>query len=155
MSPPVLGMGAPQWLPDHGINLKSGTILDPTIRLRLASRIHFALRRNYGEDVEVSTLLRGLPEAREALWVCTASGDAELRALAQQFADVTAAAELAATKLAKAQAQAQLAAPQDTVWAQDTSGFGLTRPPTLAGEGATLAARAGWRQRMNWLRSQF
>ena len=34
--------------------------MDPTIRLRLATRIHFALRRNYGEDVEVRTLLRGL-----------------------------------------------------------------------------------------------
>ena len=148
-------MGAPGWLPDHRVNLKFGTILDSNIRLRLASRIHFALRRNYGEDVEVSTLLRGLPEAREALWVCAASGDTELAALAQQFADVTAAAELDATKLANAQAQAQLAAPQNTVWAQDTSGFGLTRPPALADDGAALAAQAGWRQRMNWLRSQF
>ncbi|MEO8057433.1 MAG: hypothetical protein ABI671_03835 [Burkholderiales bacterium] len=125
--------------------------MDPTIRLRLATRIHFALRRNYGEDVEVSTLLRGLPEAREALWVCAASGDAELTALAQQFTDVTAAAALAAAKAA----QAQVAAPQDTVWAQDTSGFGLTRPPTLADEGAAVTAPPGWRQRMNWLRSQF
>ena len=126
-------------------------ILDPTIRLRLATRIHFALRRNYGEDVEVSTLLRGLPEAREALWVCAASGDAELTALAQQFAEVTAAADLAAIKLA----QAQATAPQDTVWSQDTSGFGMTRPPVLGDESAAAAAPAGWRQRMNWLRSQF
>ena len=155
MSPPVLGMGAPWWLPDHVINMKFEPALDPTIRLRVATRIHFALRRNYGEDVEVSTLLRGLPEAREALWVCAASGDAELTALAQQFTDLTAAAERAATKLASAQAQALAAAPQDTVWAQDTSGFGLTRPPALADEGAVLAARAGWRQRMSWLRSQF
>ena len=151
MSPPVLGMGAPGWLPDHVINLKSGTILDPTIRLRLATRIHFALRRNYGEDVEVSTLLRGLPEAREALWVCAASGDAELSALAQQFNEVTAAAELAASKAA----QTPVAAPQDTVWSQDTSGFGLTRPPALTDDSAPRLAPAGWRQRMNWLRSQF
>ena len=124
--------------------------MDPTIRLRLATRIHFALRRSYGEDVDVSTLLRGLPEAREALWVCAASGDAELTALAQQFNDVTAAAELAATKAARKPG----AAPQDTVWSQDTSGFGLTRPPALAESAATVAP-AGWRQRMNWLRSQF
>ena len=125
--------------------------MDPTIRLRLATRIHFALRRSYGEDVEVSALLRGLPEAREALWVCAASGDAELTALAQQFNDVTAAAELAATKAARKPA----AAPQDTVWSQDTSGFGLTRPPALADDSAATVAPAGWRQRMNWLRSQF
>ena len=111
-------MGAPGRLPDHVINLKSGTILDPTIRLRLATRIHFALRRNYGEDVEVSTLLRGLPEAREALWVCAASGDTELVSLAQQFAEATTAA-------------------------------------ALADDGAATLAPAGWRQRMNWLRSQF
>ncbi|MDP3823230.1 MAG: hypothetical protein Q8R33_17320 [Burkholderiales bacterium] len=123
--------------------------MDPTIRLRLATRIHFALRRSYGEDVEVSTLLRGLPEAREALWVCAASGDAELTALAQQFNKVTAAAELAATM-----ARTPAAAPQDTVWSQDTSGFGLTRPPALADDSAASAS-AGWRQRMNWLRSQF
>jgi hypothetical protein len=144
-------MGAAPGLKDDGVNLKSGTILDPTIRLRLATRIHFALRRNYGEDVEVSTLLRGLPEAREALWVCAASGDAELTALAQQFTEVTAAAELAAIKLA----QAQATAPQDTVWSQDTSGFGMTRPLVLGDESAAAAAPAGWRQRMNWLRSQF
>ena len=125
--------------------------MDPTIRLRLATRIHFALRRNYGEDVEVSTLLRGLPEAREALWVCAASGDAELTALARQFAEVTAAADLVATKLA----QAQATAPQDTVWSQDTSGFGMTRPPVLGDESSAAPAPAGWRQRMNWLRSQF
>ena len=125
--------------------------MDPTIRLRLATRIHFALRRNYGEDVEVSTLLRGLPEAREALWVCAASGDAELTALARQFAEVTAAADLVATKLA----QAQATAPQDTVWSQDTSGFGMTRPPVLGDESSAATAPAGWRQRMNWLRSQF
>ncbi len=125
--------------------------VDPTIRLRLATRIHFALRRNYGEDVEVSTLLRGLPEAREALWVCAASGDAELTALAQQFTEVTAAAELAAFK----SAQKPIAAPQDTVWSQDTSGFGLTRPPALADDSTARLAPAGWRQRMNWLRSRF
>jgi hypothetical protein len=151
MSPLVLGMGAPGRLPDDAFNLKSGMPVDPNIRLRLATRIHFALRRNYGEDVEVSTLLRGSPEAREALWVCAASGDAELTALAQQFSEVTAAAALAAIK----PAQPQVTVPQDTVWSQDTSGFGLTRPPALADEASALAAPAGWRHRMNWLRSQF
>ncbi len=129
--------------------------MDPTIRLRLATRIHFALRRNYGEDVEVSTLLRGLPEAREALWVCAASGDAELVSLARQFAEATTAEARAEAKAAAAPQAAVTAAPQDTVWSQDTSGFGLTRPPAQADDGAPLLAPAGWRQRINWLRSQF
>jgi hypothetical protein len=128
--------------------------LDPTIRLRLATRIHFALRRNFGEDVEVSSLLRGVPEAREALWVCAASGDTELAALARQFTDATAAAELAAAQ-AVPLAQAQPNAPQDTVWSQDTSGFGITRPPVLADDLAPQARSGGWRQRMGWLRSPF
>lgn len=128
--------------------------MDSTIRLRLATRIHFALRRNYGEDVEVSTLLRGLPEAREALWVCAASGDTELVSLAQQFAEATTVAALADAKAAQAQA-AVAAGPQDTVWSRDTSGFGITRQPALADDSAPALAPAGWRQRMNWLRSRF
>jgi len=147
-------MGSQGWLPEHVINLKSGTTVDPTIRLRLATRIHFALRRNYGEDVEVSTLLRGLPEAREALWVCAASGDTELVSLARQFAEATTAAALADAKAAQSTG-AVGTAPQDTVWSQDTSGFGLTRPPALTDDNTARLAPAGWRQRMNWLRSQF
>ena len=48
--------------------------MDPTTRLRIATRIHFALLRHYGEDVAVSTLLRDEAQAREVLWVCEASG---------------------------------------------------------------------------------
>ena len=123
--------------------------MDPTIRLRLATRIHFALRRLYGEDVEVSTLLRGTSEAREALWVCEASGDAELVSLARQFAEANAAMALAAA----AARPAVTPAPQDTVWSQDTSGFGLTRPPALADAplGSTPEA-ASWLRPTSWLR---
>lgn len=125
------------------INPNSGTTLDPTIRLRLATRIHFALRRMYGEDVEVSTLLRGTPEAREALWACEASGDAELVALAKQFAEANAAMAAEAAK----------PAPQDTVWSQDTSGFGLTRPPALAEAPlGNNAPSASWLRPASWLR---
>ena len=125
--------------------------MDPTIRLRLATRIHFALLRAYGEDVEVRTLLRDLPEAREALWVCQASGNAELMSLAQQFADATAAASAAAIKLPLPRAVAK-AAPQDTAWSQDTSGFGLTRPPALGEAPPEFPASASWRRPMSWLR---
>ena len=58
--------------------------MDPH-RFRLATRIHFALLRRYGEDVDVAALLKGSPEAREALWVCEASDDRELVELAAQF----------------------------------------------------------------------
>jgi hypothetical protein len=133
--------------------------LDPTIRLRLATRIHFALRRSYGEDVEVSTLLRGSPEAREVLWVCEASGDAELVALARQFAEATAAANVPVVPVVPvvlvapvSQALTPQAAPQDTVWSQDTSGFGLTRPPALGEVNSEASAPSGWLRPMNWLR---
>ena len=59
--------------------------MDPTIRLRIATRIHFALLRHYGEHVDVAGLLRGQADAREVLWVCEASGHAELANLAKQF----------------------------------------------------------------------
>jgi hypothetical protein len=51
--------------------------MDPH-RFRLATRIHFALLRQYGEDVDVAALLKGSAEGREALWVCEASNDREL-----------------------------------------------------------------------------
>ena len=51
---------------------------DPTVRLRLATRIHFALLRHCSEPVGVCTLLMGGDEAREALWVGQASGQPEL-----------------------------------------------------------------------------
>ena len=40
---------------------------DPTVRLRLATRIHFALLRHCSEPVGVCTLLMGGDEARGAL----------------------------------------------------------------------------------------
>ena len=59
--------------------------MDPTLRFRLATRIHFALLRHFGEDVHVNSLLKGEGEAREALWVCEASGDPELAGLARRL----------------------------------------------------------------------
>ena len=109
--------------------------MDPH-RFRLATRVHFALLRKYGEDVDVGSLLKGSPEAREALWVCEASDDREL---------VELAAEL--KRLAKAAARpvkaVQVAdAPQDAAWARNTSGFGATLPADLDALNHTPAARA-------------
>lgn len=120
--------------------------MDATTRLRIATRIHFALLRQYGEDVEVSTLLKSGNDAREALWVCQASGDAELVSLAEQFRQAT------RHEAAARQAVAQRAAPQDTAWSQNTSGFGVSHPPELDEPGRKLSASSGWLKPMSWLR---
>jgi hypothetical protein len=98
--------------------------MDPH-RFRLATRIHFALLRRYGEDVDVGSLLRGSPEAREALWVCEASDDRELVGFAAEFKRLA----RAATRPAKPAPMAD--APQDAAWARNTSGFGATMPGAL------------------------
>ena len=59
--------------------------MDANTRLRIATRIHFSLRRHLGEGVDVAMMLKNDDYAREALWVCEALGDAELVALARQY----------------------------------------------------------------------
>ena len=112
---------------------KNGDPVDPTIRLRIATRIHFALLRHYGEDVAVSTLLGDATAAREALWVCEASGHDELASLAKQFK----AAPKPMPAIAPRRAE-QGTVLQDLAWAQDTSGFGVSRLPEAM---TTLAAK--------------
>ena len=111
-------------------------------RLRLATRIHFALRRRYGESVEVSELLRGTAQGQEALWVCDASGDLELSVWARQLRTLIAPPALPeAEPTAIGNAQARLTtslpditasepevAPTDMAWSADTSGFGMYSP---------------------------
>jgi hypothetical protein len=117
--------------------------VDSNTRLRLATRIHFALLRGFAEHVAVASLLRGGSEAREALWVCDASGDDELAGLAQRFRRATEAEE-------RLPAQRGSAA-QDLAWSQDTSGFGLSRP-LPAPTGAAPDKPGGWLHRPAWLR---
>jgi hypothetical protein len=131
--------------------------LDTTIRLRIATRIHFALLRHYSEDVSVSTLLRNEAHAREALWVCEASGVDELVELGKQF-ETASRQEARAARLRSEQAriEASIAAPhggtpQDLAWSQDTSGFGLTRPPEAIVQPAPKTAR--WLKPSTWLRA--
>jgi len=59
--------------------------VDISTRLRIATRIHFALLRQDGEDVEIGSLMKGGADAREAMFVCEASGDRELAAMARQL----------------------------------------------------------------------
>lgn len=119
--------------------------MDTSSRLRIATRIHFALLRQYGEHVEVGTLLKGDADAREALWVCDASGDAELTALARQL-------RVANRDEAKARVKAK-AAPQDAAWARDTSGFGLSRPLDLEAP-ASGFGNSNWLKPSTWLKSK-
>ena len=98
--------------------------MDPN-RFRLATRIHFALLRQYGEDVDVAALLKGSAEGREALWVCEASDDRELVELVARFK------RLATTPSRPAKTVEAVDAPQDAVWARNTSGFGATMPVDL------------------------
>ncbi len=136
----------------HHQGMSTSTLApDPTAHLRLATRIHFALLRHCGEPVGVSTLLKGGDEAREALWVCQASGNAELVALALQFMNLASAASAASV---------HRSAPQDAAWAQDTSGFGVSRPaddnePATRGHDPVKTparAPAGWLNPAHWLR---
>ena len=86
--------------------------MDSNLQLRLATRIHFALLRRYGENVPIADLLTGTGEAQDALWVCEASGDPELCTLA--------------ARLAAGSAGATEAAALDSMWATSTTGFGVT-----------------------------
>jgi hypothetical protein len=118
--------------------------MDPH-RFRLATRIHFALLRKYAEDVDVAALLKGSPEAREALWVCEACDDRELVELAAQFKR----ASKAPARPTKTPESAD--APQDPTWALNTSGFGATMPIDLDALPPVPAARTLLKP-SSWLR---
>ena len=141
--------------------------MDPTIRLRIATRIHFALLRHYNEDVAIGSLLKDERVAQEALWVCEASGHEELIALGRQFET---AARQAARAVELRQREARLtdarnashgatpqgATPQDMAWSRDTSGFGLSRLPEAAQAAqaapAATASTARWLKPSSWMR---
>jgi hypothetical protein len=120
--------------------------VDTNSRLRIATRIHFALRRHIGEDIDVASLLHDEAQAREALWVCDASGDADLMALARQFRQAQSETD--------AMAMGHAAVPQDLIWARDTSGFGLSRPLDLGESASQDPADTGWFKPLSWLRGE-
>ena len=124
--------------------------MDHNTRLRIATRIHFALLRHLGEGVDVALMLKQESQAREVLWVCEASGDPELVALGRQY-------QRAATLEDEALAAGGHAM-QDTPWARDTSGFGMSQPPehvptlTEAVTPRSADKPAGWLNPATWLR---
>ena len=54
-------------------------------QLLLATRIHHALLRHLGSGIDVGSMLAREGYAREVLYVCEGCGDAELKALGEQF----------------------------------------------------------------------
>ena len=126
-------------------------------RLRIATRIHFALLRHLGDTVEVGDILNREHQTREVLWVCEGSGDAELMSLAQQYrqalvaerAPVLPTAAAVAMPVLRPAPVAAAPAPQDAAWSQDTSGFGVSRPPETV-DGPTSAAAPRFRP-LRWL----
>ena len=130
--------------------------MDLNSKLRIATRIHFALLRHYSEDVPVSDLIRGEADAREALWVCEASGIDELVTLAQQFEAVN-AEEVLSTRTHRLNpspraSQAPRATPgaQELAWAQNSSGFGVSTPPSFLKPAAPVIP--AWLNPSSWLR---
>lgn len=119
--------------------------MDTSTRLRIATRIHFALLRHYGAKVEIGALMKAEGDVREAIWVCEASGDAELAAMARQLRlanDESSAAAAVPAPVA--------ATPQETPWSGNTSGFGVSRPVGL--DPAKAESTANWLKPATWVR---
>jgi hypothetical protein len=135
--------------------------LDPTVCLRLATRLHFMLRRHLDQEFEISVLMQGGFEARAALRLCRGSGLPELVALAHELerahrADAKASARrAAAAKASRALHRSKkVVAPvgrkaQDLAWSKDTSGFGLSLPPERDSEIDTMpTVKVSWLARL-------
>ncbi len=119
-------------------------------RLRTATRIHYLLARQLGEGIDIGAMLKRDDYAREVLFVCEASDDPELHRLAAQFRS---APQLDATLAQRPLAAHTAAAPLDTSWGRDSSGFGVSRPPmgdVAAGARATPRRDVRWYQPSTW-----
>ncbi len=88
--------------------------MDPTSRLRIATRIHYALLRHLGTGIDVGYMLKRDDYAREVLYVCEGSGDPELTALARKFEQASLEAAVAETRPAPLNGA-------DTDWASGTT----------------------------------
>jgi hypothetical protein len=138
--------------------------LDPTARLRLATRLHFMLRRQLDQDFDIAALVQGGFDARAALRLCRNSGRPDLIAAARELelahrAEAKASARRAAASLEKPVPRPPSKATkrkllggrkaQDLEWSKDTSGFGISLPPQRGGElDAAPLPRPGWLERL-------
>jgi len=112
--------------------------MNPNNRLRIATRIHYGLLRHMGSGIDVGYMLKREDYAREVLYVCEGSGDAELMSLARQFERATIEQEISDTRAAGLDS---MHAPLDSMWSRSTS-FGTTRAGELE---IGAAKRAGKR----------
>jgi hypothetical protein len=117
-------------------------LVSTPVQLRIATRIHFILKRDLGEGINVAAMLSDANEAREVLFVCQASGNPELVSLARQYVN---AGKLA--KPAQSSGTAKREAPQDAAWSRNTSGFGVTHAAELS-----PPEESSWRSATQWLR---
>ena len=130
--------------------------MDPTFRLRTATRLHFLLLRRYGQDIDVNLLLKSQATKHDGLWLCRATGDKELILLARRLAHANHAHALDEARLREAAASmarsAAGATARELPWGRDTSGFGLTNPQELNALPSGVARRAGhWLNPRHWL----
>lgn len=132
--------------------------MDPTFRLRTATRLHFLLLRRFGQDIDVSLLLKSKDRMHDGLWLCEATGDGELIGLARKLAEANIAHD-------EAEAAAQLRdvatefycemgePPQELPWDLDSTNFGMTVPQELPALPRFAQPRAGrWFNPVRWLK---
>jgi hypothetical protein len=112
--------------------------MDPTSRLRIATRIHYALLRHLGTGIDVGYMLKREDYAREVLYVCEGSGDAELASLAHKFERATLEATLAETSHAPLDGGYA-----DTGWSHEAPAPGNTRMGDLDA-GRSEPTRSRW-----------
>jgi hypothetical protein len=112
--------------------------LDPNTRLRIATRIRFALLRHLGEGIDVGTMLRDDAQAREVLWVCQASGDTELARLACEYERTRSG-------------PAAPAPARNTDWGTG-SDFAPIEPPSPGPATVAPTVAPRWRSPSQWLR---
>ena len=121
--------------------------MDPTSRLRIATRIHYALLRHLGTGIDVGYMLKRDDYAREVLYVCQGSGDAELAALALKFEQASAEAAMAEASKASRNAAPQEA--PESIWSNDLPEPGMTQAGGL-GPG-TEPTSSRWLTPSRWL----
>jgi len=139
---------------------EEGRTMDPTYRLRTATRLHFLLLRRYGQHIDVSLLLKSKARDHDGLWLCRATGDHELIALARLLALANRAHAREEARLREQEAAIRRAAPsasgrvtQPMAWRGDTTGFGVSKPQELAALPAAEApASSRWINPLNWLK---
>lgn len=119
----------------------------PPSRIQIAQRIRQDLLREIDHEIEIARLLDDVRYARDVLLVCDALLGCDLPALASMFREATQVQPNAATAPTRpGPGRATLA----NEWGRDTSGFGVTQPPSLVPEHpAERAAQA--ERRHAWL----